>query len=165
MKKFRKPLKFYITLLVISSILILAYTLYRLIFEEASFSEIYSIWFLPPFFVIIYYGSDFALDAIFNRKKKADYESKFLDAIGERMRKDQIFTIEDFRRLQINDKFQRSLSMAYQIYINGESEHYTIDNLKRKFDKNTIEERALKYVIVYLEENMDRDGKKDENKV
>lgn len=165
MKKYRKPLKFYITLLIISSIFIFFYTLYRLIFEDALISEVYTIWFLPLFFVIIYYGSDFVLDAIFNRKKKIDYESKFLDAIGEWMRKAQIFTIEDFRRLQINHKFQRSLTIAYNIYKEGETDAYNIGNLKRKFDKNTVEERALNFVIDYLEENMFRDGKKDQNKL
>lgn len=165
MKKYRKPLKFYITLLIISSVFILLYTLYRLIIEDASISQVYSIWFLPPFFVLIYYASDFLLDTIFNRKKKINYESRFLDAIGERMRKDQIFTIEDFRRLQINQKFQRCLTISYKIFKDGETEAYNIEKLKRKFDKNTVEERALFYVIEYLEENMFKDGKKDQNKL
>jgi len=85
MKKYRKPLKFYLTLLGISSLLIFAYTLYRIIFDDIPVSDLYSMWFLPPFFVFIYYGSDWALDKIFNRKKKVDYEKKFLDAIIKNM--------------------------------------------------------------------------------
>jgi len=165
MKKFRKPLKFYLTLFILSSIFIFAYTIYRVVFDQTPISELYTTWFLPIFFIGIYYGSDFILDKIFNRKKKINYEGKFLDAIGERMRKDKAFSIEDFRRLQINPKFQESLKIAYIIYQEGENETFNIEKLKRKFSKDKLEYRAMIYVIDYLEENIDRNGKKDSNKV
>ena len=106
MKKFRKPMKFYLTLFIFSSVLIFGYTIYRVVVDDAPISELYTTWFLPVFFISIYWSSDFLLDKIFNRKQKVDYEGKFLDTIGQRMRDANAFLIEDYRRLQINQKFQ-----------------------------------------------------------
>lgn len=165
MKKYRKPLKFYLLLLGVSSIFILGYTLYMVIFNETPVSNMISTWFLPPLFIFIYFMSDLILDSIFRRKNKIDYEAKFLDAIGEKMRESNIFTIEDFRRLQINDKFQKTLTIAYKVYKDGENEVYNIEKLRRKFSKNSTEERAMEFVINYIEENIDKNGKKDQNKL
>jgi hypothetical protein len=165
MKKFRKPFKFYVILFILSSIVIGAYTIYRMFADDIGISELYTLWFLPLFFITIYYGSDFLLDKIFNRKKKVDYEGKFLNAVGEKMRKTNEFLIEDYRRLQINFKFQESLKMAYKIYIDGEDEIFNIKKLKRKFNNGTVENRAMEYVIDYIKENEVINGKKDENTV
>lgn len=165
MKKFKKTPKFYLSLLIFSSTLILIYSLYQMIRNDTPINDLYTTWFLPVFFVGVYWGSDILLDKIFNRKKKVDYEAKFLDAIGEKMRQSDLFTIEDFRRLQINMKFQQSLDAAYKIYQNGESELFNIDKLEKKFKKESKEYLAMKFVIEYLEENMDKDGNQEENKV
>ncbi len=165
MKKFKKPIKFYIYLFLLSVLVIGVYSIYRIVVDEIAINELYSIWILPVLFILIYYGSDTLLDKIFNRKKKIDYEGKFLDEIGERMRSKNEFLIEDYRRLQINDKFQASLRMAYKIHQDGEDEVFNIEKLERKFNKGSLEYRAMKYVIDYLEEKLDKDGKKQENKL
>ena len=165
MKKFKKTPKFYLGLLIFSSTLILIYSLYQIIRYDTPISELYTTWFLPVFFVGVYWGSDLLLDKIFNRKKRVDYEAKFLDEIGEQMRESNLFTIEDFRRLQINLKFQQSLDAAYKIYQNGETDLFNIDKLEKKFNKESKEYLAMKFVIDYLQENMDKNGNHDENKV
>ena len=165
MKKFRKPFKFYLYLFILSVLVIGAYSVYRIVNDGLAIKELYSIWILPVLFILIYYGSDTLLDKIFNRKKKIDYEGKFLDEIGERMRSKNEFLIEDYRRLQINDKFQNSLKIAYKIYQDGEDQVFNIEKLSRKFNKDSLEYRAMKYVIQYLEENRDKDGKNKENKL
>ena len=165
MKKFRKPFKFYLTLFILSSIVIMVYTIYRIVADGIAISELYTLWFLPLFFILIYFGSDFLLDKIFNRKKKVDYQGKFLNSIGEKMRDSDDFLIEDYRRLQINYKFQESLKMAYKIYIDGEDEIFNIEKLERKFNKGTVEYLAMTYVINYIKENRVIDGKNDENTV
>jgi hypothetical protein len=165
MKKFKKTPKFYLGLLIFSSTLILIYSLFQIIRNDTPISELYTTWFLPVFFVGVYWGSDLLLDKIFNRKKRVDYEAKFLDAIGQRMRESNLFTIEDFRRLQINMKFQQSLDAAYKIYQNGEDDLFNIDKLEKKFNKESKEYLAMKFVIDYLEENKDKNGNHDKNKV
>lgn len=160
MKKFRKPFKFYLSIFVLSSVLIMFYTIYRIVRYDDPISALYTTWFLPVFFIGIYWASDLILDKLFNRKKKVDYEGKFLDAIGEKMRMSKAFTIEDFRRLQLNQKFQQSLSIAYKIYKDGEDEVFNIEKLDKKFKKDTIEDNAMRFVIAYLEENIELDRNK-----
>jgi hypothetical protein len=155
MKKFRKPFKFYLSIFIFSSVLILGYSIYRIVRYDDPVSALYTTWFLPLFFILVYWGSDFLLDKIFNRKKKVDYQGKFLDTIGEKMRESNAFTIEDFRRLQLNDKFQQSLKMAYKIHQDGEDEVFNIEKLEKKFKKDTTEYRAMTFVLAYLEENRD----------
>jgi len=165
MKKFVKPFKFYLSLFIFSSLLILGYSLYKIINDGTSVGELYTTWFLPIFFIGIYWGSDVLLEKVFNRKKKVDYEGKFLDAIGEKMRSDNAFLIEDYRRLQINMKFQAALKIAFKIHQDGEDEEFSLDKLKRKFKKDTVENKAMTYVIDYIKENKVNDSNQDENKV
>ncbi|MGE4571642.1 MAG: hypothetical protein AB7E09_02745 [Candidatus Izemoplasmatales bacterium] len=165
MKKFRKPFKFYLTLFILSSVLIIAYSIFKMVRDDTPLSDLYSTWFIPLFFILIYWSSDWILDKIFNRKQKVDYESKFLDTIGQKMRDANAFLIEDYRRLQINQKFQASLKIAYKIYTDGEDDTFTIDKLEKKFKKDAIEYKAMQFVVDYLKENRDLNGKNKENKV
>jgi hypothetical protein len=150
MKKFRKPLKFYLYMFLILSVAVAGYTVFKVIRDETPISDLVSLWVLPLLFIVIYYGSDSLFDKIFNRKKKVDFEEKFIEEIAKRMRDNNEFLVEDYRRLQNNDKFQGSLKMGYQIFKDGETEVYNIAKLERKFKKGSIENRAIQYVIDYL---------------
>jgi hypothetical protein len=108
---------------------------------------------MPPLFAVFYWGSDTLILKFSNKKKKVDYEAKFLDEISDEMRNSKEFIVEEFRRLQINQKFQEDLKRAYQIYKNGENEVLTIEKLENKYKKNSIEKRAMKHVVNYLNEN------------
>lgn len=152
MKKFKKPFKFYVIIFAILTLGVFAYSLYKIIKDSTPITELYSLWFLPLIFILIYYGGDSLLDKIFNKKKQIDYEALFVDAIAAKMRESNEFIIEDFRRLQINTKFQEVLKMGYLIQKNGETEQVNLDKVEKKFRKNTLEYRALKYMIEYLKE-------------
>lgn len=138
-----------------SSILILGYTIYMVVKEGRALSELYSLWGLPFFVTIIYYGGDNLLQKITNRKKKIDYEALFLDEIGQRMRESKQFLIEEFRKLQNSTKFQESLRIAYLIHQNGETEQLTISKLEKRFNDRTLEARAMSFVIKYLQEKIE----------
>lgn len=152
MKKFKKPLKFYLIMFLILILAVGGYSIYKVLVDNTPISELVSLWILPVIFIFVYYGSDSLLDKLFNKKKKIDYEAEFIEKIAGRMRDSNEFLVEDYRRLQINQKFQDSLKMAYQIFLDGESELFNIQKLERKFKKDSIEYRAMKYVIQYLEE-------------
>lgn len=152
MKKFKKPLKFYLILFLILSLAVVAYSFYKVIYDSTPIEEVMSLWFLPLIFILIYYGSDSLMDKLFNKKKRVDYETKFIEEVAKRMREDNAFLIEEYRRLQINDKFQESLKIGYEIHKNGETDLFNINKLERKFKKGTIEYRAIQYVIDYIKE-------------
>lgn len=152
MKKFRKPFKFYLMLFLVLSAVVAIYTVYRIIKDNTPVSELYSLWFLPLIFILIYYGSDSLFDKVFNKKKQVDYEAKFIEEIANKMRDSNQFLVEDYRRLKMSDKFQECLKFGYNIYKNGENEMYNISKLERKFKKGTIEYKAISYVIEYLRE-------------
>ncbi len=46
---------------------------------------------------------------------KTNHEDRFLESVNVKMRESNQFLVEDFRRLQINPKFQESLKMALYI--------------------------------------------------
>jgi len=150
MKKFRKPLKFYLIMFLILTVAVAGYTVFKIVRDDTPISDLVSLWILPVIFILIYYGSDSLFDKIFNKKKQIDFEGKFIEEIAKRMREKNEFLVEDYRRLQINDKFQESLKIGYQIFKNGENEIYNIAKLERKFKKSTIESKAIQYVINYL---------------
>jgi len=153
MTREKKPFKFYLLIFVFSALIVIAYTLYEVLARDTPVSDVYAMWLMPFLFTFFYWGSDALILKFSKRKKKVDYEAKFLDDISKRMRDSQEFLVEEFRRLQINSKFQEDLRKAYQIHQEGETEVFNIQKLERKYKKGTIEKRAMKHVIEYLKEN------------
>lgn len=155
MKRQRKPFKFYVIIFVFSVILVAAYTIYMIAAQGSTIGEVYPLWFMPFIFTGFYYGSDALIDRISRKKKKVNYEANFLSAVSERMRNSEEFIVEEFRRLQINKTFQDDLKKAYNIYQNGETELYSIERLEKKYRKESLEKKAMKYVIEFLRENQE----------
>ncbi len=153
MKTAKKPFKFYFIIFIFSVVLVGGYTIYMMAFKDATVADLYPLWLMPLIFTGFYYGSDVLMDKIMRRKKKVNYESKFLDAISVRMRESNEFIIEEFRKLQNSKVFQDDLKKAYQLFQNGETEGFGIDRLEKKYRTGTLENRAMKHVVEYLKEN------------
>ncbi|MFA7561621.1 MAG: hypothetical protein WCY80_05920 [Candidatus Izemoplasmatales bacterium] len=153
MKPLRKPFKFYLSMFIILSIAVIGYTIYKIYKDQTPIVDLASLWVMPLFFTLIYFFSDIVLDKIFNRKKKLIGEDKFIHEIDQRIRDKNLFLVEEYRRLQINQKFQESLKIAFKIYENGENEYFSKEKLLRKFKKDSAEFKAIECVIQYLEES------------
>ncbi len=153
MNKQKKPFKFYVIIFVFSMLMVVAYSLYAIYAQGREVADIYTIWFMPLIFTAFYYGSDALIYRLTNKKKKVDFEGKFLNDISKKMRDSNEFIVEEFRRLQNNVKFQEDLNKAYKIFKEGENEVLSIAKLERKYRKDSLEQRAMKYVTDYLREN------------
>jgi hypothetical protein len=153
MNRRKKPLRFYLIIFVFSTVIIAAYSLYMILAKDVAVSDIYTLWLMPVLFTLFYWGSDTLILKFSGKKKKEDFEAKFLDEISEIMRSSKEFIVEEYRRLQINEKFQQDLKRAYKIYKDGENEIFFIEKLESKYRKNSLEKRAMKYVVAYLREN------------
>lgn len=154
MKKYKKPNKFYVLLLLITFLIIGAYTVYLQVTGDLEAMDLWNLFVLPVLFVGIYWLGDTVLQKITDKRYKTNYEDRFVELVNSKMRDSKQFLIEDFRRLQLNPKFQESLKMAYQIYQNGENEVFTISKLEKKFEPKTIEARAMGYIIKEINEKM-----------
>lgn len=152
MKQYKKPLKFYLLLFVFLSVIVLAYSIYMIVNKSAEISSLYQIWILPIFVTVMYYIGDSLLQKILGKKDKANPELLFLEQIAEKMRLSDAFLIEEYRRLQLNQKFQQALHVAYLIYKDGENEIYTIEKLSKKFKIETLEGKAMQFVLHFLTE-------------
>ncbi len=153
MRKHRKPFKFYLYMFLFAIVLVIIYTLYNIIRGTVDYNELIITWLLPFIFVGFYYGSDTLMDKLTKKKEKVDYEDKFLDRISEAMRNSNEFLIEDFRKLQLNEKFQKAVQDAYNVYQNGENELYNLQRIEKKFKKDTIEHKAILFVLSYIKES------------
>lgn len=153
MQKQKRPLKFYLIIFGFSLLIVIGYTLYQILFNDAEVADVYTLWFMPFIFTAFYYGSDWLILKLTNRKKKVDYEAKFLDTISQRMRDANEFLVEEFRRLQINRRFQDDLNKAYLLLKEDRIDDASIERLERKYKKDSLEKRAMKYVVDYLKEN------------
>lgn len=153
MNRQKKPFKFYLIMFLFSSLMVIAYTFYAIYAQDREIADLYSIWFMPIVFTSFYYGSDWLIYKITNRKKKDNGEDKFLIAISKKMRDSNEFIVEEFRRLQNSIKFQEDLQRAFSIYKDGENESLTIEKLERKYRKDSLEKKAMKYIVDFLKEN------------
>jgi len=160
MQQGKKPLKFYLYMFLLSSMIVLAYSAYLILAGKNTIEELLPLWVLPAIFTLFYYGMDTVLNKLLKRKKKIDYEKLFLDAIAERMRNSKQFVIEDFRKLQKSERFQSQVKNAYEIYQNGEDEAHSLDRIVKKFREDTLEYRAIKYVVDFVKEKPKETDKK-----
>lgn len=162
MRQYKKPMKFYYTIFGLTSLIVLGYSLYLYFTVGATAKSLWILWILPFFFTMIYFGGDSLMQFIMVKKKKPDPEADFLTEVGKRMAESKTFLIEEYRRLQNNDKFQSVMKMAFEIYQSGETEIYTIDKLKRKFKPDSVEGRATVYAIQVVEEKLAQETKSDD---
>ncbi|NLZ61400.1 MAG: hypothetical protein GX904_01235 [Acholeplasmataceae bacterium] len=159
MKRQLKPLKYYLFTFLLSAIIVAGYTLYMVLTGRAEISELTSLFFVPPVFTGIYWLGDFLLDKIARKKQKNDYEAEFVQEINKKMHESKAFILEDYRKLQQDQKFQGSLKIAYQIAKNGENEQWTLEKLEKRFRSQTLEARAMKFVIEHVREVRESLGK------
>jgi len=156
MRRHKKPMKYYLGIFLLTALVVLGYSLYMILSGKADPAQLISLWFMPLVFTGVYYFGDVILDKMGSKKrKKGVQEEEFAGAISEIMRQSNLFLIEDFRRLQLNHKFQENLKIAYQIYINGETEQWTLAKLEKKFRPETSEAKAMEIVVKYVREQRD----------
>jgi len=155
LRNYQKPIKYYLLLLLLSFLIIGGFGFYQYLQGDLVIGDIWALILMPIVFVGLYYGSDVAVRKIQEKRKKKDYEGNFLEAVGLRLRLTNQFLIEDFRKLQTSEKFQESMKIAFKISREGESELFTLEKLERKFDKRTVEYKAIVEVISYLKELRD----------
>lgn len=153
MRAQKKPFKFYFYIFLFSIVIVAAYSIYMIFAKGAAVSEVYTLWFMPFIFTAFYYGSDVLIDKLTNRKKKVDYEAKFLEEVSRRMRDSNEFLVEEFRKLQMNGKFQEDLKKAFYIYNTGDDTVFSMERLEKKYRTDSIEFRAMKYVLEYVKES------------
>jgi len=118
-----------------------------------------SIVYLPVLFIFFVYMFDSLLDPLFNRIKKpksseANLYKEFFQVITYQINEQSDFSIEDFRRLRENEKFQKGLQQAFKIKSNGETEELNFVLLSKKFKKGTREYEAMNIVIEEVKKMM-----------
>lgn len=157
MKKKKRPIRYYLLLLAFMVVFTGAYTAYMVIAEDAPVSEFYTLWALPFVFVGVYMFGERLTQKFASRKDTRDYEALFLDAISESMRGSGEFTVEDFRRLQENPRFQKYVQIAYLIHRDDHPDMEKLRSLPDKFKEGSRERRAMRYVVAFVEDSRHRD--------
>jgi hypothetical protein len=169
MKAVKKSKIHYLILFFFSLVLMGIYVILNFLEGRLAPENIWVYLLIPFVFTGIYWGGDVLMTKVRDKRKKVDYYGLFLDAVGERMRNSQEFLLEDFRRLQESERFQDAVKTAYFIYQNGEAGSIGLDRLEKKFEKRSLEHKAIQYVIGYVREqkaeNANNPVKNGENQV
>lgn len=147
LKSYKKPLKFYLLMYALLTVVIGGYTAYLIIQGTMEVRDLWNAVVLPPLFTIVYYLVDKLMGKIAVKKGKIDYEGLFLDDVASRMQTSKLFGVEDFRRLKISPRFQDALKVAFWISRNGETEDRNLARLSKKFEPKTLEAKAMPYVL------------------
>ena len=151
---FKYYIKFY---LVITGAYII-YVLYNTYLAEWKFNAylLLSVVYLPILFVGFIYIFDTVLDKILpkSKVKKKDAFLSFANEATKSVDEQLSLSIEDFRRLRDNHRFQKALYQTYKISENGETEEINFTFIRKKFKRDTIEYKALNIVINEVEKKM-----------
>lgn len=147
--KNRRGLKHYLRFWGIASVLYAIFVVYNGITTEFDPAIIISILYLPFIFTLFLYVFDSIFDRIWPNKKEVaedKYES-FIKKVTVVIHEELQLSVEDYRRMGENDRFQKALRQAYAILQEGETEGRNFVFLEKKFKKDTKEYKALKIVI------------------
>ncbi|MDD3477347.1 MAG: hypothetical protein PHP32_00515 [Candidatus Izemoplasmatales bacterium] len=164
MRQYKKPLKYYLGIFALLSIIVLGYSIYLIATTEAQVADLLVLWTIPVFFALIYYGGDTLIQKIADRKKKVDYEGIFLKEVADKMSATKSFLIEDYRRLQHHERFQEAMKAVYKVLQDGNDESGNLDRLEKKFRSGSVEERALGIAIDLVREKNNAKASQPEEK-
>ena len=157
MKK-KKGLQYYALIFLFSSVALIVYMVY-LRFKDGAFdSELFkSLSYVPLMFTVLLFGFDFIFDKIFTKtsnKSNVKFET-YLKKASDAIQNECDFTIEEYRRLRSDQKFQKGLGQAFRVYDNGENKDLNFEFLERKFKKGTNEYAAFQIVIKEVKKLME----------
>lgn len=154
-KDWKYYLKFYIMIVVVYFIYVSILAIREGGYEPYA---LLTIVYLPPLFVGFVVVFDRLLDPLFrrlkgrNQKTNDDYDV-FLQQITILVQDELELSLEDFRRLRENDRFQKALKQAHHILQEGESNDINYTLLDKKFKKNSKEYLALQVVTKEVQKN------------
>jgi uncharacterized membrane protein len=151
--KNKKGLKYYFKLYLLLLTVYLGITVVMAALNDWTFepTQLASVTYLPILFIVFLYVFDTIFGMVIKPKHKVGEEEldKFLKQVTIEVEKEKDFTIEDYRRLQENDRFQKALNHSFDIYKNGETKEMNLAFLEKKFKKDTVEGKAM---IIVLDE-------------
>lgn len=160
-KDWKYYLKFYIMIVVVYFIYVSILAIREGGYEPYA---LLTIVYLPPLFVGFVVVFDRLLDPLFrrlkgrNQKTNDDYDV-FLQQITILVQDELELSLEDFRRLRENDRFQKALKQAHHILQEGESNDINYTLLDKKFKKNSKEYLALQVVTKEVQKNRENQWK------
>lgn len=153
----KKGLKYYGIIFIVSVVALAIYILY-LGYQAGGIDTtlLFSLLYVPFVFTMFLFVFDKLFELIFptKGKKKDDLFAKYLKVVSNAIQAKYSFSIEDYRRLRENPKFQKALEQAFRILENGETEEISFDFLQKKFKKESNEFLAMTVVIEEVKKMM-----------
>lgn len=78
--------------------------------------------------------------------KRSDFEL-FLIEMNKSLNEQASFSIQEYRKLQDNERFQKTLKQLYTIKTEGETEDLSLEYMSKKFKKSSVEYQAVQIII------------------
>ena len=152
--KNKKGIKYYALILVFSSISLVLYVVYLNISDKEIDTDLYYVPVMFTGFLILF---DKIQEKIFPKKNKVSHDkfNTYLKSASVAIQKDCDLSIEDYKKLRNDQKFQKGLGQAFRVYDKGESEDVNFEFLERKFKKGTNEYIAFQAVINEVKKMME----------
>ena len=147
--KNKRGFKHYLRFWMLATVIYSAYVIFISSRDGVDVAFVITAVYLPILFTFLLFVFDSVFDRIWPQKdKKEDQEfDEFLKKTTFQVNEKLNLSIEDFRRLRENERFQKSLYQVYQIYLIGETDEINYVFLEKKFKKDTIEYNALEIVV------------------
>ena len=146
----QRNFKYYFRLYLISLVVYLGYVAFLAVQNDGfDMTLLFGATYIPIMFILFMFVFDKLFDKIFpsKEKKETDLFKVFLQRVTKLIEEQLDFSIEDFRRLRTNNRFQKALYHAYLISEQGETEDINIKFLEKKFKNGTNEAKAMEIII------------------
>ena len=130
--------------------------------KEISVEDVMYVVFLPLFFVGLNYLVDKFASKI-TKPSEVNPKDEFLEFIAINLKHKYSFSVEDFRRIRFNNKYQECLDICFNISQVGETDKYNFEKVLHKFSKSksTLETKAINCLVKSTKEYISkyREGK------
>lgn len=156
--KNKKGFKYYALIFVFSTIALVVYLIYLNYTEEDfDFGANLSLLYVPIMFTGLLFVFDKLFELVFPDKNKKinNKYSSYLKIASQEIEKECEFSIEDYKKLRNNPKFQKGLEQAYRVYNVGENDEINFEFLQNKFKNGTNEYVAFQVVIKVVKKLME----------
>jgi hypothetical protein len=129
-------------------VLLFGYALIISYFQELSIAEVLrNIWFLPIFMIVILFTYDQILKRFFFKKSRPNPANNFISHISTKAKEELFLNKEEFKELNKNETFQKSLSKMYQLFLSNERDSKKYKIHLKPFLEDSTEKAILELVI------------------
>lgn len=144
----KKEFRYYFGAFVLTSIVVLLYAVVQVLRDGLSFEEaLGDLWALPFLVLGLLVVYEAMLLQLIKRQAPKRNEKQFNIHVSSAARITLNLTPEDFKKLRLNEAFQKALVDIYQLFKNNPSDREALTQIPRRFNQDPQTKEVVEVIV------------------